>query len=76
MFAQVAESAKAGRALQGANFWAWAGEGRAGGEMKSAAGLMGDPFSEPQGLNSIFDTDSGTLAVIAQANEKLTAFAR
>jgi mannan endo-1,4-beta-mannosidase len=76
MFAQVAESCKAGRALQGANFWAWAGEGRAGGDMKSAAGLMGDPFSEPQGLNSIFDTDKGTLAVIAQANENLAVFAR
>jgi len=76
MFAQVAESCQAGRALQGANFWAWAGEGRAGGAMNSATGLMGDPFSEPQGLNSIFDTDTGTLAVIAQANEKLAAFAR
>jgi mannan endo-1,4-beta-mannosidase len=76
MFDQVAESCRAGRALQGANFWAWAGEGRAGGEMKSAAGLLGDPFSEPQGLNSIFDTDAATLAVIAQANEKLAAFAR
>ena len=75
MFAQVAESAKAGRALQGANFWAWAGEGRTGGQMNSAAGLMGDPFSEPQGLNSIFDTDAGTLAVIREANQKLTAVA-
>jgi hypothetical protein len=36
---------------------------------------MGDPFSEPQGLNSIFDTDTGTLAVIADANKKLSAFA-
>ena len=31
MFEQVAESCQAGRALQGANFWAWGGEGRAGG---------------------------------------------
>jgi mannan endo-1,4-beta-mannosidase len=77
MFDQVADSCKAGRALQGANFWAWAGEGRAGtGPMDSAAALMGDPFSEPQGLNSVFDTDKGTLAVIAQANEKLAAFAK
>ena len=30
MFAQVAESCRAGRALQAANFWAWGGEGRAG----------------------------------------------
>jgi len=75
MFDQVADSCKAGRALQAANFWAWAGEGRpgAGGNMDSAAALMGDPFSEPQGLNSVFDSDQGTLAVIAQANEKLAA---
>jgi hypothetical protein len=41
--------------------------------MDTAATLMGDPFSEPQGLNSVFNTDKGTLAVIAQANEKLAA---
>ncbi|MGA9779422.1 MAG: glycoside hydrolase 5 family protein [Limisphaerales bacterium] len=76
MFEQVADSCRAGRALQGANFWAWAGEARASaGKMDSAAALMGDPFSEPQGLNTVFDTDTGTLAVIAQANEKLAALA-
>ncbi len=76
MFDQVADSCQTGRALQGANFWAWGGEGRAGtGPMDSAAELIGDPFSEPQGLNSVFDTDKGTLAVIAQANEKLAAIA-
>jgi hypothetical protein len=37
---------------------------------------MGDPFCEPQGLNSVFDTDTTTLAVIAQANQKLAAFAK
>jgi mannan endo-1,4-beta-mannosidase len=76
MFDQVAESCKAGRALQGANFWAWGGEARANGStMNTASALMGDPFSEPQGLNSIFDTDQGTLDVVAQANAKLTAVA-
>jgi mannan endo-1,4-beta-mannosidase len=75
MFEQVVESCKAGRALQGANFWAWGGEGRAAGNKNSAAALLGDPFSEPQGLNSVFDTDKGTLEVIANANKKLSAFA-
>jgi mannan endo-1,4-beta-mannosidase len=75
MFDQVAESCQAGRALQGANFWAWGGEGRVGGSMSSASALMGDPFCEPQGLNSVFDTDQSTLAVIAQANTKLAAIA-
>jgi len=74
MFNQVAESCRAGRALQGANFWTWGGEGRAGaGKPDSAPALTGDPFCEPQGLNSVFDTDQSTLAVIAQANEKLAA---
>jgi mannan endo-1,4-beta-mannosidase len=75
MFEQVAESCQAGRALQGANFWAWGGEGRVGGSMSSVSALMGDPFCEPQGLNSVFDTDQSTLAVIAQANKKLAALA-
>jgi mannan endo-1,4-beta-mannosidase len=76
MFNQVAESCRAARALQGANFWTWGGEGRAGaGKPDSAPILTGDPFCEPQGLNSVFDTDQSTLAVIAQANKKLAAIA-
>ena len=76
MFNQVADSCRAGRALQGANFWTWGGEGRAGaGKPDSTAALTGDPFCEPQGLNSVFDTDKSTLAVIAQANAKLAALA-
>jgi mannan endo-1,4-beta-mannosidase len=77
MFQQVADSCAAGRALQGANFWTWGGEGRAnGGKPYSAAVLTGDPPCEPQGLNSVFDTDTSTQAVVAQANEKLAALAK
>lgn len=76
MFDQVGESCRAGRALQGANFWTWAGEGRASAKPgDSAATFTGDPFCEPQGLNSVFDTDKSTLTVIAQANAKLAALA-
>lgn len=71
MFAQVAESCRAGRALQAANFWAWGGEGRANSEKNSAGKYLGDPPSEPQGLNSVFDSDASTLAIISTANEKL-----
>lgn len=73
MFDLVHESAAAGRALQGANFWAWGGEGRAAADKAehTAAALTGDPFCEPQGLNSVFNSDQGTLAVIAAANRKL-----
>jgi mannan endo-1,4-beta-mannosidase len=75
MFAQVAESCQAGRALQAANFWAWGGEGRATAPKGSAGKFLGDPPCEPQGLNSVFDTDASTLAVIADANKKLAALA-
>jgi len=74
MFAQVSESCQAGRALQAANFWAWAGEGRAGSSKDSAGEFLGDPPCEPQGLNSVFDTDASTHAVIAAANKKLSGF--
>jgi mannan endo-1,4-beta-mannosidase len=76
MFDQVAESCQAGRALQAANFWAWGGEGRVESGKNSAGEFLGDPPCEPQGLNSVFDTDNGTLAVIAAANLKLSRFAR
>jgi mannan endo-1,4-beta-mannosidase len=76
MFNQVAESCQAGRALQGANFWTWGGEGRVNaGKPDSAGVLTGDPPCEPQGLNSVFDTDQSTLAVVAQANKKLATLA-
>src|SRR6202012_241306 len=72
MFDQVADSCRDGPALQAANFWAWAGEGRAGDKMgTTATGFTGDPFSEPQGLNSVFDTDTSTRAIIKAANQKL-----
>lgn len=73
MFGQVIQSTEAGRALQGANFWTWGGEGRANADMPdySAATFTGDPFCEPQGLNSVFDVDKSTLAVIANANARL-----
>jgi mannan endo-1,4-beta-mannosidase len=77
MFNQVVESCRAGRALQGANFWTWTGEGRAGsGKPESTTALTGDPFCEPQGLNSVFDTDISTQAVVAEANKTLAAFAK
>jgi len=73
VFNQVIESTENGRALQGANFWAWGGEGRANANVTdyTAETLTGDPFCEPQGLNSVFDTDKSTLAVIANANARL-----
>lgn len=72
MFGRVAVACQAGRALQGVNFWAWSGEGRPRAHERNAAEVfMGDPFSEPQGLNSVLDTDLSTLKVIAECNTQL-----
>jgi mannan endo-1,4-beta-mannosidase len=76
MFDQIAASCQAGRALQAANFWAWGGEGRASAPANSVEKFLGDPPCEPQGLNSVFNTDQNTLAVITKANEKLAALCR
>jgi hypothetical protein len=46
---QVATSCHAGRALQAANLWAWAGEGRANALKNSAGSFLGDPPCEPEG---------------------------
>ena len=74
MFDQVAQSCRAGRALQAANFWAWGGEGRADAPADTAVKFLGDPPCEPQGLNSVFNTDATTHGVIRAANERLSAF--
>jgi mannan endo-1,4-beta-mannosidase len=74
MFQCLVDSCRAGRSLQGVNFWAWGGEGRsreARPNCADAAVYMGDPFSEPQGLNSVLSTDRSTHSVIATFNQKL-----
>lgn len=45
--------------LSGLNFWAWGGEGIPG------KTYTGDPAHEPQGLFSVFATDSTTISVIS-----------
>jgi mannan endo-1,4-beta-mannosidase len=57
--------------LQAANFWAWGGEGRATSTKHSGGEFLGDPPCEPQGLNSVFNTDTSTLAIIKNANAEL-----
>lgn len=67
VFNQLRTRAGAGDAIAGMNFWAWGGYGRAANDdfmWKEGDDFVGDPPQEPQGLNSIFDTDESTLAVI------------
>jgi mannan endo-1,4-beta-mannosidase len=63
----VYDSAAAGAPIAGTNFWGWGGEGRS--PNADFTWRVGDPFvcdppMEKQGLNSIYDADSSTIAVI------------
>lgn len=59
----------------GTNFWAWGGRGRAQhADYKmqlSDTEYLGDPPQEPQGQNSVFDTDGSTLALIHTQSQAL-----
>ena len=52
--------------VKGCNFWAWGGEARPVHQDQWLVGdpYCGDPAQEAQGLNSVFDCDSSTLAII------------
>ena len=58
---------EAGAPMAGTNVWIWGGEGR--GQHPDDRWLPGDPFvgdppQEPQGFNSIYDSDSTTIAIL------------
>lgn len=67
IFAHMFDSAQAGSPMAGSNFWTWGGEGRTKNPdfmWKAGDPFTGDPPQEPQGRNSVFDTDVSTLAII------------
>ncbi len=58
--------------LAGVNFWSWGGFANPAHETwQRGDDYTGDPAQEAQGLNSVFATDSTTLAVIRQAVARL-----
>lgn len=75
IFGLVYDSAAAGAPIAGTNFWGWGGEGRPqhlDDRWQEGDSFTGDPPQEPQGLNSIYDVDSTTLAILkAHAQEMI-----
>jgi mannan endo-1,4-beta-mannosidase len=65
MFQQVSSAIRLGEPLAGANFWAWAGSARPG------YAWIGDPPHETPGWYSVYNSDSPTLAIIADFAHKL-----
>jgi mannan endo-1,4-beta-mannosidase len=68
IYAAVLDSVRSGGPLQGCNFWAWGGEGRAQHPdhhfRRGDTSYVGDPPHEPQGWYSVFDVDRSTKTVI------------
>ncbi len=64
----------ASRVIAGYNFWAFGGTARpVPGQVfwKAGDAYMGDPGGEEQGLNSVFDSDKSTWAVIGRYSKTL-----
>ncbi|MDZ7374366.1 MAG: mannanase [candidate division KSB1 bacterium] len=79
VFAAIYENAAAGGPLVGSNFWAWGGEGRPR-DPKDPVWRLGDPYTgdppqEPQGRNSVFDSDESTLSILRKWSGKMDQLA-
>lgn len=76
IFKLVYDSASVGSPVSGTNFWTWGGYGRARHKdfiWRKGDPFLGDPPQEPQGLNSVFDTDTATLGIIKKYAELMNA---
>jgi mannan endo-1,4-beta-mannosidase len=71
----VADSARAGAPIAGTNFWAWGGEGRGKNEdgmWRRGDPFVGDPPQEPQGMYTVFDTDTSTGALLREMAKRIS----
>jgi len=74
IFERLAKSVANKEAFTALNFWGYAGTGAnnpANGKWKNGDAFTADPPQEPQGLNSVFDTDTSTLKMIKDFNKKI-----
>jgi mannan endo-1,4-beta-mannosidase len=74
MFDRWFEAGQRGAPVGGTNFWAWSGEARsprADFRWQDGDPFFGDPPQEAQGLNSVFNTDATTLAILRRHAEQM-----
>lgn len=72
----VYDSSAAGAPIAGTNYWGWGGEGRPqhpDHRWRPGDPYLGDPPQEPQGLNSIYNNDSSTIAIIKYSAAMMNA---
>ena len=71
---EIEKSKAKNGALAGLNFWGYAGFAKTNpenGKWQHGEDFTADPPQEPQGLNSVFSSDTSTLELIKEANSKL-----
>jgi len=71
---RLLKSKSTGGPLAGINFWGYGGKGRAAnekGKWNRGDAFTADPPQEPQGLNSVFDSESAILELIRETNAAL-----
>jgi mannan endo-1,4-beta-mannosidase len=77
IFNIVQSQINSGSALAGTNVWSWGGFGipqHADARWRPGDPLVGDPPQEPQGLNSVFASDTTTLKVIREHIEYVNSY--
>ncbi len=70
----IADSAASDAPIAGTNVWAWGGEGRgrnSDNKWRPGDPFTGDPPQEPQGLNSIFNSDTSTLKIFKENSKRM-----
>jgi mannan endo-1,4-beta-mannosidase len=73
VFSLVADNAEQGGLFAGCNFWGWGGFARPQHEQWQVGDdYTNDPAQEAQGLNSVFASDTTTLAVIREQVERMS----
>jgi mannan endo-1,4-beta-mannosidase len=74
VFSLVADNAGKSGLFAGCNFWGWGGFAKPVHEQWQVGDpYTNDPAQEAQGLNSVFASDSTTLAIIEQLSSRLHA---
>ncbi|OMP31943.1 beta-mannanase [Mangrovimonas sp. DI 80] len=74
IFNRIADSKAKQGVLAGLNFWGFAGYAKtnpSNGKWQHGDDFSADPPQEPQGLNSVFASDTSTLELIKKANDSL-----
>lgn len=69
IFSRLEASAKEGGLLEGVNFWTWGGLAGQSAEnvyWQTGDDYCGDPAQEQQGLNSVYLSDTSTVALIRE----------